>query len=151
MTPATVLLIFAMNSGEGVKTGHAPYSATVWRQVVAPVLSLFTSLGTLVCCALPALFVTLGMGAALVGVTSAAPWLVVLSEYKLPVFVAAGAILLISAYLQWRSRNALCPADPARAKACGRLRRISLIMLALAVFIYCTGFFFAFVAVHVFY
>ena len=33
------------------------------RETIAPFLSLFLSAGTLVCCAIPAMFVTLGMGA----------------------------------------------------------------------------------------
>lgn len=40
------------------------------------VLSLFASLGTLVCCALPSLFVLLGLGATLASLLSSAPWLV---------------------------------------------------------------------------
>ena len=39
-----------------------------WRQSFLSILSLFTSFGTLVCCALPALLVTLGMGASLISI-----------------------------------------------------------------------------------
>ncbi len=38
-----------------------------WRDTLMPMLGLFTSMGTLVCCVLPLVFVSLGMGAALVG------------------------------------------------------------------------------------
>ena len=48
---------------------------SLWRQTILPSLSLFTSVGTLLCCALPALLVTLGMGAALAGFVQRHRWL----------------------------------------------------------------------------
>jgi hypothetical protein len=45
-------------------------------------LSLFTSFGTLLCCALPSLLVLLGLGATVASLLSAAPWLVSLSHHK---------------------------------------------------------------------
>ncbi len=125
-----------------------PYGA---RQAVLPALSLFTSLGTLLCCALPALLVTLGAGAVLAGVVSAAPWLVALSQYKAWTFGVAGALLLAAGGMRWRYRNAPCPADPAQARACARLRVLSAWIYWASVAVYAVGFFFAFVAVHVFF
>src|SRR5437588_7650716 len=58
-------------------------------------LSLFTSLSTLLCCALPSLFVLFGLGATVASVLSQAPWLVAMSHHKDWVFLVAG--LLISA------------------------------------------------------
>lgn len=45
-------------------------------------LALFASLGTLICCAVPLLLVTLGFGAAVASLTSTVPWLIPLSERK---------------------------------------------------------------------
>ena len=56
------------------------------KSLLLPSLSLFTSLGTLFCCALPALFVVLGAGAVLAGILSSAPFLIVLSKYKVLLF-----------------------------------------------------------------
>ena len=123
---------------------------TSWKDTIVPTLSLFTSLGTLVCCALPALFVTLGAGASLAGLVSTAPWLIVLSKHKLWVFAIAGALILLGGIMRWHARNASCPADPQKAKACMRLRKISAIIYWFAVIAYIIGFFFAFVAVHIF-
>jgi hypothetical protein len=123
----------------------------MYRQTIAPMLSLFTSVGTLLCCALPALLVTLGMGAALAGFVSAVPWITAVSEYKAYVFVGAGVMLALSAGLQWRGRHAPCPADPLKAKACGRLRKVSWIILGVSVVVYAVGFFFAFLAADLFY
>ncbi|HZQ90452.1 MAG TPA: hypothetical protein VFA60_01520 [Terriglobales bacterium] len=56
-------------------------------------LSLFSSLGTLLCCALPSLLILFGLGATVASVLSAAPWLVSLSQHKGTVFGAAGALI----------------------------------------------------------
>lgn len=124
------------------------YSA---KQTLLPTLSLFTSVGTLLCCALPALFVTLGAGAALAGLVSAAPWLVALSKYKAWTFGISGMLILIAGIMRWKARHAPCPIDIEQAKACTRLRRISAWMYWLSVVVWCVGFFFAFIAVWIFY
>ena len=112
----------------------------------ANVLSLFTSLSTLVCCALPALFVAVGAGAALAGLVSNVPQLVWISEHKDVVFGMAGAMLLLAGTLQWRARHAPCPADPQLAEACRRARRNSLRIYLLSLAIFAVGAWFAFVA-----
>jgi len=124
---------------------------TLWKQTIMPFLSLFTSLGTLVCCALPALFVTLGAGAALAGLVSNVPWLIALSEHKVWVFGIASVLLLGTGILRYINRNAPCPIDPVAAKACTRLRNISKYMYWFSVVAYILGFFFAFIAVRIFY
>ena len=98
------------------------------KSLFLPSLSLFTSLGTLFCCALPALFVFLGAGAVLAGLLSSAPFLIVLSKYKVLLFLISGSLMSLSGYLIWRAKNAPCPADPLKAKACKRLRIASLII-----------------------
>ena len=124
------------------------YSA---NETLLPGLSLFTSVATLLCCALPALFVTLGAGAALAGLVAAAPWLVALSQYKVWLFGLSGAMIVLAGVMQWHSRYAPCPTDPEQARACQRLRTISQWLYGLSVAVWCIGFFFAFVAVYVFY
>ena len=124
---------------------------SLWQQTILPTLSLFASTGTLLCCALPALLVTLGMGAALAGFVSAVPWITAITDYKLAIFIGAGFMLGLSSVMQWRGRYAPCPADPAKAKACMRLRKISAIITGLSIVIYLIGFFFAFLAADIFY
>lgn len=116
------------------------------KQTLLPMLSLFTSLGTLMCCALPALLVTIGMGATMAGLVSAAPWITALSDYKPIVFAVSGIMLAFAAFMQWRARNAPCPIDPAKARACASLRKFSWGVIIFSVVIYLVGFFFAFLA-----
>ena len=109
-------------------------------------LSIFTSTGTLVCCALPAALVAIGAGATLAGLVGAVPQLVWLSEHKVPLFALAGAMLAAAGYFQHRARFAPCPADPRLAAECERARRVSLRVYWVSLAIFATGFFFAFVA-----
>lgn len=122
-----------------------------WRTTVAPTLALFTSFGTLICCALPALLVSLGAGAAVAGLVSTVPQIVWIAQYKEWVFAGAGAMLAAAVLMQWRARSLPCPADPAQAAACLRLRRISAAITSFAVAVYAVGFFFAFLAADLFF
>lgn len=122
-----------------------------YKQTLLPMLSLFTSIGTLLCCALPALLVTLGMGAALAGFISVAPWITAISKYKVVVFVVAGILLALSSYFLWVNRNAPCPIDEKQAKACLFLRKFSLYTIIVSIVIYIVGFFFAFLAADIFF
>jgi hypothetical protein len=108
------------------------------------VTALLTSSATLVCCVLPAVFVSLGAGAALVGLVSAIPQLIWLSEHKLLVFGIAGVSLVLSGVVLWRARRLPCPADPTLARSCMRLRGVSQWMYAVAVVAYVVGVVFAF-------
>jgi cytochrome b subunit of formate dehydrogenase len=100
---------------------------------------------------LPALLVTLGAGATLAGLVSSAPWLVTLSTYTFWTFGIAGMLIIIAGIILWRARNAPCPADSTQAKACNRLRRLSLWIYSISALLYIIGFFFAFIAAELFY
>lgn len=117
-----------------------------WRDTLAPALSLFASASTLLCCALPALLVTLGLGAALAGLVSAAPWLVALSRWKAWLFAGSGLLLAAALLAHRRAARLPCPADPLKAAACARLQRLSAVTLALSALVWAVGFFFAFLA-----
>lgn len=85
-------------------------------------LALFTSTGTLICCALPILLVTLGFGAVVAALTSRFPLLVALSEYHGWMFGVSAAILGMTAWLLW-GRQSQCPVEPVLAARCQRARR----------------------------
>ena len=111
--------------------------------------SLFASLGTLLCCALPSLLVLLGLGATVASVLSALPWLVALSRHKALVFSAAGILIVANAYYLVRvapvlaSRQPRCaPGEEAR---CAAARRLSRSLLFVSAGIYLVGFLTAYV------
>lgn len=108
-------------------------------------LSLFASSSTLVCCALPALLVALGAGAALSSLVSVFPQVVWLSEHKEGVFVFAGVAMAASGALQWRNRNAPCPTDPALRRACLQTRKVSRRAYGFSAAVYLVGGWFAFI------
>lgn len=82
-------------------------------------LTLFTSTGALICCALPIGLVTLGLGAVVVSLTSAFPFLIVLSRHKIWVFAFSALVLLTSAWTLYRSGRS-CPANPKTGRLCAR-------------------------------
>ena len=108
-------------------------------------LSLFTSGGTLICCALPALMVSIGAGATLAGLVTNFPQLIWLTEHKTQLFVVAGVMLTLAGVMQWRARGLPCPADAALAAACTRTRKISVGIYLFSVAIFAIGFFMAYV------
>jgi hypothetical protein len=119
--------------------------APLKRNVGLAFLTLAASSGTLVCCVLPAVMVALGAGASLAGLVTAVPQLVWLSEHKPLVFGVAIAMLALSGIVQWRARRLPCPAEPALAAACTRLRRASWWLWGIALAATVTGALFAFV------
>ena len=107
-------------------------------------LSLFTSLGTLLCCALPSLLVLFGLGATVASVLSEAPWLVAMSHHKNWVFLVAGVLIsgnfayvyAIAPRLQART-GACDPNDPSVCQAASRFSRIVLWCSAILYLIGC--------------
>ena len=89
--------------------------------------------------------VALGAGAALAGLVTAVPQLVWLSEHKAGVFGLAFAMLGLSGALLWRARRLPCPSDPALARACSRLRTVSVVLWWAALACTMLGALFAFV------
>jgi hypothetical protein len=126
--------------------GDSSLDPALKQNAAASFLSLFTSGSTLICCALPALLVSVGAGAAMAGLVTTFPQIVWLSEHKVPLFAIAGVMLLGAGVMQWRARSLPCPADPALAAACTRARKWSFAIYLFSVVMFLTGFFFAFLA-----
>ncbi len=80
---------------------------------------LFTTSGTLICCAIPITLVSIGLGAVVASMASAAPWIVTLSLYKGWMFTISGALIALSAWAVYRPGRS-CPADRELAAACAR-------------------------------
>lgn len=108
-------------------------------------LALFTTTGTLVCCALPITLVALGMGATVASLVSSVPFLVTLSQYKVVVFTVSGVLLGASGWLLYRSGRE-CPADPALAAICERTQKWNRRVWWSSLGLWGVGFFAAFLA-----
>ena len=112
-------------------------------------LALFTSLGTLLCCALPSLLVLLGLGATVASFLSAVPWLVTLSRHKEWVFIISGVLISSDfAYVYWlsprlKAQGQACSIEDGPT-ACDTATRVSRIALWVAAVIYAVGFFTAY-------
>lgn len=106
-------------------------------------LSLFTSFGTLICCAIPSLLVVLGMGATLVGLIGQFPQLVWLSEHKAWLFGSSLIMLTVTFFIRRWSANQPCPIEA--REACERTKKWSGIVYWGAVGINLFGVIFTFV------
>lgn len=115
------------------------------RETAAPAIALATSLSTLVCCTLPAVMITLGMGAALSSLTSNVPQLIWLSAHKPLVFGGSFVLLCLAWLVRYMTRNMPCPADPAQAKLCSRLRSLGGWVLYIGFGVWAVGAFSAFI------
>lgn len=116
------------------------------KQKLIDFLTLFTSFSTLICCALPALLVTLGLGATLAGVLSSFPQIIWISQHKEIIFIVGLVLLIFGGVLQKINQDAPCPIDPALRNSCLKTRKTSLQLYISSVVIYLVGAFFAFIA-----
>ena len=107
-------------------------------------IALFSSTGTLICCALPSLLVLLGFGATVASVLTAAPWLVTISRHKTLVFAIAGLLIAANFYYVYALAPRLlvargaCPADD--PSACATATRVSRVILWLSTGLFLLGF-----------
>src|SRR5690554_6312437 len=97
-----------------------------WKSFWISWLGLFTSFGTILCCALPSLLVTLGLGASMAGFVGAFPQVVWLSEHKGLVFGFSGVMIFVSLLITYLNQNAPCPIDERQRAACLIARKWSL-------------------------
>ena len=118
------------------------------RSALLSYLSLFCSLGTLLCCALPSLLVLLGMGATVASALSAVPWLVTLSHHKNWVFLISGTLIAGNVGYVYvlapklRADGGACPPDDPRS--CEIASRASRVVLWASMLLYCIGVFSAY-------
>jgi hypothetical protein len=117
------------------------------RAALLNYFSLFGSFSTLICCALPSVFVLLGMGTAVASLLSAAPWLVSLSRHKAWSFSISGTLIAASFVMTYvvaprlRDGEACAADDPT---ACTEASRLSRIFLWVSALIWSGGFFVAY-------
>lgn len=98
-----------------------------WRHKRLSVLTLFTSAGTLLCCALPAALGALAGGAATLALTDALPWIIPLSRHKEWIFLAASILVTLNGILVFRpgGRMVCAISDGEGCEVAGRFTKIA--------------------------
>jgi ABC-type Mn2+/Zn2+ transport system permease subunit len=114
-----------------VKTFDKPYLK--W-------LTLFVTSGTLICCALPILLVSLGFGAVVASLNYNIPGSIFLAEHKMWTLSLSGVLLFFLAWIIWRP-NQSCPTDPELAGHCQTAKKWNKRIFWISVSIWVVGFF----------
>lgn len=99
-------------------------------------LSLLASSSTLICCALPALFVSLGAGATLASIVNVFPELIIISQYKIYISAFALLFLIVAGILIKNASVQPCPTDPNLRDICIKTRKKSKRIYIISVFIF---------------
>ena len=108
-------------------------------------LALFTSVGTLFCCALPATFVLLGAGATFAGLTQSLPGLLWFGENKELMFILGGIGNGIGLYSLKHSNPVACEMVDGQPSDCETTRHWSRPILYIATGLYVIGLSFAYI------
>ena len=126
----------------------APTQNPERRSAMLSYFSLFTSLSTLLCCALPSLLVLFGLGASVASMLAFTPWLVALSRHKVWTFSISGTLIGLSFvnmyYFVPRLKNSSDVCDVDGPSACRDASRVSKVLLWVSAGIYAVGFFVAY-------
>ena len=110
------------------------------KQKTVSFLALFTSTGTLLCCALPAALAALAGGAAISAYLSTFPWVIPLAQYKGWIFLVAGVLIGLNGILTFRPQGKLACAITG-GQGCEIAGKFSKVMFWIAVSIYGIGVF----------
>ena len=102
-------------------------------------MTLFISSSTLICCALPALFVAVGAGATLASLTNVFPQLIIISQYKVLISFITLIILLVAGVMIKKSEALPCPVDPNLRTICLKTRKNSKTLYYLSVIIFASA------------
>ena len=117
-----------------------------FKQTLASFLALFTSTGTLLCCALPSAIAVIAGGAAVTSFISTFPWLVPLSRQKEWIFLASGLMIVLSGVLIYRPKGRLA-CTITGGQGCEVAGRFTKVMFWMSAGIFAVGVFFAYALV----
>ncbi|HFB54698.1 MAG TPA: hypothetical protein ENJ46_02145 [Hellea balneolensis] len=120
---------------------NAPPMRKKWGWMI-----LFASTTTLLCCALPIILVTLGLGAVSAALFANVPFLTFLAGHKFWLFVGSFLLLSLSAWSIYRPGRT-CPVDPKLAAHCAQADRWNKRILTISSIIWLIGFTAAYLSV----
>tara|TARA_B100000886_G_scaffold173612_1_gene118783 strand:- start:811 stop:1206 length:396 start_codon:yes stop_codon:yes gene_type:complete len=113
--------------------------------------SLFGSLSTLLCCALPVTLVTIGMGATFASLTATFPQIIWITQNKGSLFLITGTLLLASYILMKRSEKVSCPIDVDQREVCQNSKSASHKLFWFTLIVYGLGLLFSYIIPKVLY
>ncbi len=111
------------------------------KETILPFFGLFTSLSTILCCALPIILVTLGMGAVFASLTANFPFVIWLAERSVYLFTITGILLALGGYFIFIYPQE-CPADKKMAEICAKTKKFNKIVWWISVVILLISLFF---------
>ena len=118
------------------------------KYVQSPMVNFFallSSSSTLLCCALPAILVSMGAGAVFANIISVFPALTVISRFKVEITIMTFIILVAVGVLHLKTAKMPCPADPSLGRACLKSRKRSRIVYYLSCIVFATASIFTFI------
>ncbi len=128
------------------RTDHHQSEGRTLNRGVVNFLALFTSTGTLLCCALPATIAAVAGGAAVASLVSTFPWLIPLSANKGWIFLGSGLIIVFSGILVFRPKGTVA-CSLTGGEGCEIAGRFTKVMFWISAGIYSVGAFFAYAIV----
>jgi mercuric ion transport protein len=116
------------------------------KESLLPFFGLFTSISTILCCALPIILVTLGMGAVFASLTASFPFITWLAERSIYLFAIATILLLVGGYFIF-IKPQTCPSDKKLAEICNKTKKFNKIIWWVSVIILAISFFFKYILI----
>jgi len=116
------------------------------KQKTVSFLALFSSTGTLFCCALPSAIAAMAGGTAVASFVSTFPWLIPLSANKGWLFLASGLMIVFSGILVFRPKGKVA-CSITGGEGCAVAGRLTKMMVWISVGIFSVGAFFAYAIV----
>lgn len=105
-------------------------------------VTLFTTSSTLLCCALPILLVSLGMGSVVASMNYNIPGMFWLAQHKYWALALSGLLLSSLAWMIWRPYQS-CPSDPKLAQYCETSKKWNKRIFFASVIVWSIGVFFS--------
>lgn len=103
---------------------------------------LLTTSTTLVCCVIPIILVSLGMGAAVASLYGNLPFLTFIGMHENATLALTATILLLAGWVLYRPGRT-CPVDPLLAEQCRRADRWNRLLFFASGLMWLVGLFFA--------
>jgi hypothetical protein len=118
-----------------------------FKETLLAFFGLFTSISTILCCALPTILVAIGMGTVFASITSNFPFVIWLSQKILYLFVTTAILLLVGGYFIFLKPQT-CPLNQNSNQICNKTKKFNKIIWWVSFIILITSFFFKYILIH---